>query len=544
MKRGADLLVDTLATAGVTRIFSLSGNQIMPVYDACIDAGITIHHTRHEASAVFMADAFAQLTGKIGVALVTAAPGFANAMGALFTALQSESPVLLLSGDSPRTQDGRGAFQELDQIAVSTPLTKLSVRLTTIDYVAEETAEAIRIALSGRPGPVHLALPFDVVQASTDIATPLQPDALAPAAGRVAPEDMEALKDALAAAERPIILVGPSLNRTRSGGVIGEIESTLGVPVLALESPRGLNDPALGRLGMALTRADLIVSLGKRIDYTIALGAADKVGTEPKWIVVDVDKKARGIAALNLKDRLLLSIAADPRAVLTALSSQPMVASDRSAWRSEVASLTSERSFDGSSIPAHGAISPQALCAAVQRQIDSSPQSVLICDGGEFGQWAQAVCSGDERLINGPSAAIGGMLCYALGARCARPDATIFALMGDGTVGFQFAEFETAVREKLPFVVVIGNDACWNAEHQIQMRDYGPERLIGCQLSDARYDLAAVGLGGHGEYVTDVRDLDAALARACASGLPACVNVRIEGRPAPTLSSGPAASAH
>jgi acetolactate synthase-1/2/3 large subunit len=109
--------------------------------------------------------------------------------------------------------------------------------------------------------------------------------------------------------------------------------------------------------------------------------------------------------------------------------------------------------------------------------------------------------------------------------------------MGDGTVGFQFSEFETAVREKLPFVVVIGNDRCWNAEHQIQLRDYGPERLIGCQLSDARYDLAVVGLGGHGEYVTDPNELDDALSRALHSGLPACVNVRIKGLPAPTVST-------
>ena len=151
--RGADLLVQTLAAAGVTRIFSLSGNQIMPVYDACLDAGIKITHVRHEAAAVFMADAWAQLTGKLGVALVTAAPGFANAVGALYTAMGSESPVLLLSGDSPVAQDGMGAFQELDQLAVSRALTKRGFRPISADVIGEEAALAIKVATSGRPGP-------------------------------------------------------------------------------------------------------------------------------------------------------------------------------------------------------------------------------------------------------------------------------------------------------------------------------------------------------------------------------------------------------
>lgn len=537
--RGADILVETLVQAGVKRIFSLSGNQIMPVYDACIDAGIAIHHTRHEASTVFMADAWAQLTGEIGVALVTAAPGFANAMGALFTAQHSESPVLLLSGDSPRTHDGRGAFQELDQVAVSRPLTKHSVRLTSIDTVADETSEAIRIALSGRPGPVHIALPFDVVQARTDS----RPDAAAlqlkPEARPVDQQELQGLRESIQAAERPLIITGPSMNSTRARDLVAALENKCGVPVLAMESPRGLNDPAMGRIGAALTRAELVVSLGKRIDYTLALGAADKLGSERKWIVVDADQKARDAAAKNLGDRLIRAVDADPRTMAASLLGEPPAAMDRSEWRSEVARLISMRSYDGASLPKSGAITSHALCAAVQRQVDKAGNSLVIFDGGEFGQWGQAVCSAPERLMNGTSAAIGGMLCYALGARAARPETTIFALMGDGTVGFQFAEFETAVREKLPFVVIVGNDECWNAEHQIQLRDYGPDRLIGCQLSGARYDLAAVGLGGHGEYVTDLADLDAALERAIGSGLPACVNVRIESAPAPTLTGTP-----
>ena len=174
---------------------------------------------------------------------------------------------------------------------------------------------------------------------------------------------------------------------------------------------------------------------------------------------------------------------------------------------------------------------------------DTAAEPILVCDGGEFGQWAQASCTAPVRIVNGLSGAIGGGLCHALAAKLARPRATVVAMMGDGTAGFHFTELDTAVREGAAFVNVIGNDFRWNAEHQIQLRDYGPDRLIGCDLApSARYDLAAAGLGCHGEHVTDPTGLDAALYRALASGRPACLNVEIDGVAAPVFSrkAGPA----
>ena len=151
----------------------------------------------------------------------------------------------------------------------------------------------------------------------------------------------------------------------------------------------------------------------------------------------------------------------------------------------------------------------------MQRVVDTAAEPILICDGGEFGQWSQALCTAPVRLINGLSGAIGGGLCHALAAKLARPNATVVAMMGDGTAGFHFTELDTAVREGAAFVTVIGNDFRWNAEHQIQLRDYGPNRLIGCELApSARYDLAAAGFGCHGEHVTETAELEAALARA------------------------------
>lgn len=519
-RRGADLLVAALQASGVTTIFSLSGNQIMPIYDACLGAGVRIIHVRHEAAAVFMADAWGQLTGTVGVALVTAAPGAANAVGPLFAARRSESPVLLLTGDSPLGQDGRGAFQELDQTAMTAPLTKRSVRATSAASIGRLTADMIRTALSGRPGPVHLALPFDVVEADAG-------DGAVEAATRepmpASEPDLDRIASALARAERPLVLLGPALAPTRTGALAGTLSDALAAPVFAMESPRGLNDPALGAIRTALGEADLVVSLGKPADFTVGFGAASSAD----WIVVDVDPAEHERARRNLGDRLRHAIHADPRDVAAVLRAP---GADRAAWRIRAADLAAARQAPE---PANGGIIPASVAAAVQRHVDAAAVPVLVCDGGEFGQWAQAGTHASRRLTNGPSGAIGGSLPYAIAAKAALPDATVVALMGDGTVGFHLAEFETAARENLPFVAVVGNDRRWNAEHIIQVRAYGADRLIGCTLSGARYDLAAQALGGHCEYVTRPEDLDGALERAFASGLPACVNVEIEGQPAP-----------
>jgi acetolactate synthase I/II/III large subunit len=160
---------------------------------------------------------------------------------------------------------------------------------------------------------------------------------------------------------------------------------------------------------------------------------------------------------------------------------------------------------------------------------------VLVCDGGEIGQWPQGVLASRRRVINGVAGSIGAAIPFAIAARLAEPRVPVIAVMGDGTFGFHMAEFDTAVRYKLPFVAVVGNDATWNAEHQIQLREYGPNRTHGCELLPTRYDLVATALGGHGELVTSAADLGSALERAIASGKPACINVMIERVPAPVV---------
>jgi acetolactate synthase I/II/III large subunit len=186
-----------------------------------------------------------------------------------------------------------------------------------------------------------------------------------------------------------------------------------------------------------------------------------------------------------------------------------------------------------------GALHPIEVCRVVQQVLDRERDGVLVMDGGEFGQWARACMSARRTLTNGPAGAIGGALPFAAAARLASPASTVVAMLGDGTFGFHPAELDTAARYDLPFVAVVGNDARWNAEHQIQIRTYGRERAHGCDLLPTRYDQVAEGFGAHGEHVTRAADLPAALQRALHARRPACVNVEIESIAAPNLTLKP-----
>jgi acetolactate synthase-1/2/3 large subunit len=169
----------------------------------------------------------------------------------------------------------------------------------------------------------------------------------------------------------------------------------------------------------------------------------------------------------------------------------------------------------------------------LQALLDSHPDAVFVSDGGEIGQWAQACLTAPNRVINGVAGSIGAAVPFAVAASLAKPGAPVIAVMGDGTFGFHPAEIDTAVRYRAPFLAVVGNDARWNAEYQIQLREYGRERLVGCELLPARYDQVAIGFGGFGESVASADEVLPAARRALRSGLPAVLNVAIEGLPAP-----------
>jgi len=535
--RGADGLARTLARCGTRRIFALSGNHVMPVFDAALDAGLELIHVRHEAATVHMADAWARITGEPGIALVTGGPGHANAVSALYTAAMAEAPVVLLSGHAPNGERGMGSFQEMRQADVAAPVAKASWTCAGAANVAADVARALAIARSGRPGPVHLSLPVDALDDTAGDALPDAADARRVPMPLGTPE-AAALLDRLGSATRPLILAGPALLTRAGRAQCAALEDASGVPVIGMESPRGIADPSLGAFAEVLAAADTVVLLGKRLDFTLKFGRAPAFARTCRFMQVDPEEAEFARTRRAVGERLDAIATADPYAAIEAFTA---VARARpaatGAWHAEVRAAIAQRpsAWDSAVARDNGRLHPVQACRPLQALLDAHPESVLVVDGGEFGQWAQACLTAPHRVINGSAGAIGAALPFALGARAARPDAPVIALMGDGTFGFHPAEIDTAVRYGLPFLLVVGNDARWNAEYQIQVKSYGRERAVGCELLPTRYDQVCMAFGGHGETVTDAAGLLPAARRALASGKPACLNVMIEGLAAPSV---------
>ena len=537
--RGADLLARALAKAGTRYLFSLSGNHVMPIYDAAIDARLEIIHVRHEGAAVHMADAWGRLTGKPGIALVTGGPGHANAIGGLYTALSADAPLVLLSGHAPLSQSGWDAFQEMRQADMATPVVKAAWTAQSAETLGADIARAWRIALSGRPGPVHLSLPSDVLEAEVSDAGAGDVTAtdFATVPVRLAEGAAQSVAARLARARRPIILVGPILASHRAESLRTKLADAYGIPVLGMESPRGVNDPALGAIAEMLRAADLVLLLAKKLDFTLRFGRPPAFAPSCEFIQIDPDEAsfARARAACGDGSRIIATAIAEPAVAAEQLAQAASHCGDIQ-WRREVDEAVRFRpsDWDGVGPRAAGPLHPAEVGRVVQAT--AGRDALVVIDGGEFGQWAQACVTPTERLINGPAGSIGSAIPFALAAKLARPHARVVAMLGDGTFGFHMAEFDTAVRHSLPFVAVVGNDACWNAEHQIQLNAYGQARALGCELLPTRYEQAVEGLGGFGARVDKSADLGPALERSFASEKPACVNVMIERLAAPTVS--------
>jgi acetolactate synthase-1/2/3 large subunit len=486
-----------------------------------------------------MADAWGRLTGEPGVAMVTGGPGHANAVGALFTALGAESPMVLLSGHAATWELGRGGFQEIRQADMAAPVSKASFTATSAATLGRDIGEAMRIATSGRPGPVHLSLPSDLLEERVESNAIVWPDARA-ASGvpALAASVADAVLAEIASAARPVIFAGPQLSNVSGRALLARLEAATKAPAVILESPRGIADATLGAFSDIVQRADLIVLLGKALDFTTRWATGK--GFDPKVRVIAIDPEAALVerAAKEMDGRLALGSIADIRSAAETLIGRAAATKIRSdGWLTEARAALDNRPAAWASIAAQtpGRLHPAQVFRALRPYVERDPDTVLICDGGEFAQWGQSMLPVRRRMINGVAGSIGGSLSFAIAARLREPKAPVFAVLGDGTIGFHISEFETAVRRKLPFVAVLGNDALWNAESQIQLREYGKERMHGCDLTPARYDLVVAALGGHGEHVEKAADLPGAIERSLASGKPACINVMIESAAAPVI---------
>jgi len=531
--RGADIVVRTLERAGHTDIFTLSGNHIMSLFDAAIETKLILMHVRHEAATVHMADAYGRLTGRPGIAWVTGGPGHANAVGALFTALGQETPMVLISGHTETDQLGRGGFQELRQVDMAAPVCKAAWMATNTATVGMDVAKAVRLATSGRPGPVHLSLPSDILDATVpedQIVWPTPADFTAPSLelGDAATDTILAL---LATAKRPLIIGAPVLATSFGRDLLRRLESAVGAPACLSEGPRSFNDASLGAYADVARRADMVLLLGKALDFTLKFGGSP-FSPDCRFISIDPDGAILGRSARART--LAFGCLADTYPAGEALIARARVRGD-AAWLADARSCLDDRPAEWADLTSktQGMLHPAQVFQTLQPFL--TPDSVLICDGGEFAQWGQSILRNDRRMINGVTGSIGSSLPMASGARVVETTAPVFAVLGDGTFGFHMSEIETAVRLNLPYVAIVGTDCRWNAEYNLQVRDYGPNRTHGCELNATRYDLVATALGGHGELVTSAEELSGAIQRSLASGKPAVVNVMIESIPSPVV---------
>jgi acetolactate synthase-1/2/3 large subunit len=404
--------------------------------------------------------------------------------------------------------------------------------------LGRDIGEAFRVATTGRPGPVHVSLPSDLLEARVEDSAIVWPECTA-AAGPALPETKaDEIVAAIASAARPIIIGGPQLSNVPGRALLAKLEAATGAPAVIMESPRGIADATLGAFPDLARRADLVVLLGKALDFTTKWLSEPAFEADVRVIAIDPEAGLVRRAKKEKGERLLHGVIADARAageVLIARAGKT-APKDRT-WHAEARAALDTRPANWASIVSKtpGRLHPAEVFRVLRSYIERDPDTVLICDGGEFAQWGQSMLPVHRRLINGVAGAIGGSLSFALAARLVDPHAPIFAVLGDGTIGFHLAEFETAVRRGLPFVAVLGNDARWNAESEIQRREYGENRMHGCELLPARYDQVVIALGGHGEHVEHAADLPAAIERALASGKPACVNVMLESTAAPVI---------
>jgi acetolactate synthase-1/2/3 large subunit len=564
---GGDVVAGCLARQGVRFLFTLCGGHISPILVGAKRLGIRVVDTRHEATAVFAADAVARMTGRPGVAAVTAGPGVTNSITALKNAQLAQSPLVLIGGATATVLAGRGALQDIDQVALVRPHVKWLVRVRRVRDLGAALERAFRVAQEGVPGPVFVETPVDLLydeatvrewyglksegggrglmaraeqaylrwhlarlfdgQAPAGGATPAAPGAPAPSSAAVS--EAAAL---LARAERPVVLVGSQA--TLAAGEVAALRDALeriGAPAYLAGMARGLLGPdsllqRRHQRKQALREADLVVLAGVPADFRLDYGR--QIGRRAKLVSVN-----RSAADLRKNRRPDLAVHADPALFLRALASEaPPPAGRFTAWLEAlgVRDRAREAEIDAQAGEAtSGGVHPLRLFRELDRLLE--PGSVLVADGGDF--VATAAYTLRPRgplswLDPGVFGTLGVGAGFALGARLLRPEADVWLLWGDGSAGYGLAEIDTFARHGLGVVAVIGNDASWAQIARDQVTILGD--AVGTELAPTAYEKAAEGLGGRGLALDDsaraIETLSAArgLAR---QGRAVVVNVRL-----------------
>lgn len=524
---GGELVGRMLAGQGVKTIYTLCGGHVAPIYEGCLNNGIAVIDFRHEQAAGHAADAHARLTRNVGVALVTAGPGVTDAVTAVANAYQARSPMILLGGAAPLQTKGMGALQEMPQTEMFQTFTKASFTIEKTADIPAGMARAFYEALNGRPGPVFVELPFDVLFNAID-----PPDQMP---GKVtiepvAPEvsTVQAMFDLLRAAQKPMIVAGTQVYWDDASTALQELTNQTGIPVFTNGAGRGtlsMKHPHCFKSarGAALAQADVVLLIGTPLDFRLKYGR--DWNPTAKLIQVENDP-----AELNHNRQADVAMCANARLVLEALAEglqgiryDPWLAELRVIEDKQNNKLEKWKSLEDAPV------NHFRFGAEVNQFIDED--TIVVGDGGDIvaacakvidltlpGQW----------LDPGPLGCLGVGAPFAIAAQHLYPEKKVLILNGDGSFGLNGFEFDTAVRFNLPIVSIVGNDAGWGQIRGPQIQMVGKERAIATALAPTRYDKVVEALGGYGELVENPTNIQPALARAFASRKPACVNVMVD----------------
>jgi acetolactate synthase-1/2/3 large subunit len=534
---GSHLITRALKLEGVTNIFTLAGDHILPLLDAMADQDFRLIDTRHEQAAVHMADAWNRITEQLGVCMYTT-PGFANAVPGLTNATHTEGALLSIAGCADLADLGRGAQQEIDQVNMAAPVTKGSFMVYDARRIPDFIARAIRLAFSGRRGPVHLTIPIDVQEQVVDEGEVVfyNPQEYRPRESMLAsPEQVREAIVLLRQARRPLLLAGSAAGYTLSGEALRQFIETTRLPVLTEEQARGLIsddhpyafgffERGLNRAAAKVRDADLVVLLGRKQDFTIGFCKPPHVAADAKIIQIDPSPaeigRNRGVAVgmvgnvASILEQLSREAAAYTWKELPWLDELRAVRAAQAEWAEALARPEA---------PMHAMFVHKTL-ASMLRSDDC-----LVFDGGDFCHFGRSLlpARGPKRWLYVSSLGmLGSSVPTALAAKVAYPDSRVIMLTGDGAFGFNGMEFDTAVRHKLNIVAILGNDSAWGIDRQIQLGLYG--RPVATELLQTHYEKVVQGLGGYGEFVERPEDLEPALHRAFDSRRPALLNVVVK----------------
>lgn len=532
---GGDAVVETLIAQGVDTVFTVSGESFLPVLEAMRRQrnAIRLVTTRHEGGAAFAAEAFGKLSGRPAAVFVSRGPGATNAAIGVHTAMQDSTPLLLFVGHVRQRSRGREAFQEIDQHAMFGPVAKAVLEAETAESLAATTAEAVRLSLAGRPGPVVVVLPRDVTESPVN-ATNI-PQATVRETVTAGAEALQAAARLIGEAKRPLAIAGEMIAFERAQDALAAFAEKSGLPVMTAyrrqdclpnSHPAYAGHLEINRVAFQqaeLDGADLIVAVGSRLD---GITSEDYSLPRPGQSLVQIHPDETVLARCDAE----APVRSDSAPALAALAAMLQPAGEDRLARQAALHDEYLRLATPGSAPVQGAVDLSRVTAMVQRL--AGPDAVIITDGGSFARWVHRFCRFEQPATQaGPmSGAMGYAVPGALGARLAQPDAPVIAFVGDGGFMMTGQELVTAVEQNLKLIVVVCDNSAHGSILSGQQRAYGDEAAYGTLLTSPDFAAVARGYGVPAWTVEDTAGFEAAFAAALAAPGPSLLHLKTDQR--------------